>query len=87
MSVDNPSCSTDALGEPGDLALEEGPTVRGVQLGYQTRGTLNAVTDNAVLVTSGYSGNPGVLRETYDGVGRSGCWCSGSSASRWSSAA
>ena len=82
MSVDNPSCSTDALGEPGDLALEEGPTVRGVQLGYQTRGTLNAVP-----VASGYPGNPGVMRETYVGTRRSGCWCSGSSASRWSSAA
>ena len=54
----------------GDLVLEEGPTLRGCQLAYQTLGTLNDAKDNAVLVTTWYSGNHSVMRETYVGAGR-----------------
>ena len=54
----------------GDLVLEDGPTLRGCQLAYQTLGTLNHAKDNAVLVTSWYSGNHSIMRETYVGAGR-----------------
>ena len=58
------------LADIGDLALEEGATLRGCQLAYQTMGTLNAAKDNAVLVTTWYSGNHSVMRDTYVGPGR-----------------
>ena len=58
------------LAELGDLVLEEGATLRGAQLAYQTLGTLSPAKDNAVLVTSWYSGNHGVMRDTYVGAGR-----------------
>jgi homoserine O-acetyltransferase len=54
----------------GDLVLEEGSTLRGCQLAYQTLGQLNAAKDNAVLVTTWYSGNHGIMRDTYVGPGR-----------------
>ena len=58
------------LGDIGDLVLEGGATLRGCQLAYQTLGQLNAAKDNAVLVTSWYSGNHGIMRDTYVGAGR-----------------
>lgn len=58
------------LADVGDLVLEEGTTLRGVQLAYQTLGTLNAARDNAVLVPTWYSGNHSIMRETYVGTGR-----------------
>lgn len=75
MAVDNPYYSAavhgdHALGEIGDLVLEDGATLRGCQLAYQTLGELNAAKDNAVLVTSWYSGNHGIMRDTYVGPGR-----------------
>ncbi len=73
--VDNPYYSSAVHGEYqladiGDLVLEEGATLRGCQLAYQTLGSLNAAKDNAVLVTSWYSGNHSVMRDTYVGPGR-----------------
>lgn len=73
--VDNPYYSHDVhgpyeLADIGDLVLEEGPTLRGVQLAYQTLGTLNEAKDNAVLVTTWYSGNHSIMRDTYVGPGR-----------------
>ena len=75
MPIDNPYYSTDVhgdfqLADVGDLVLEEGATLRGCQLAYQTLGTLNAAKDNAVLVTTWYSGNHGIMRDTYVGPGR-----------------
>ena len=52
------------LADLGDLVLEDGPTLRGCQLAYETLGTLNDAKDNAVPVTSWYSGNHSVMRET-----------------------
>ena len=75
MVVDNPYYSSDVhgpyeLADIGDLVLEEGATLRGCQLAYQTLGELNAAKDNAVLVTTWYSGNHGIMRDTYVGAGR-----------------
>ena len=58
------------LADLGDLVLEDGPTLRGCQLAYETLGTLNDAKDNAVPATSWYSGNHSVMRETYVGAGR-----------------
>ncbi len=58
------------LADIGDLVLEEGTTLRGCQLAYQTLGRLNAAKDNAILVTTWYSGNHGVMRDTDVGPGR-----------------
>ncbi len=75
MVVDSPYYSSEVhgpyqLADIGDLVLEEGATLRGCQLAYQTLGELNAAKDNAVLVTSWYSGNHSVMRDTYVGPGR-----------------
>lgn len=75
MPVDNPYYSHDVhgpyeLADIGDLVLEEGLTLRGVQLAYQTLGTLNEAKDNAVLITTWYSGNHSIMRDTYVGAGR-----------------
>ena len=73
--IENPYYSAEVHGPHsvaaiGDLRLEAGPTLRGCELAYQTLGTLSAAKDNAVLVTSWYSGNHSVMRDTYVGAGR-----------------
>ncbi len=40
----------------GDFVLEEGYTLRDCKLAYTTFGELNAAKDNAILVTTWYSG-------------------------------
>ena len=75
MVVLNPYYSSEVhgpyeLADLGDLVLEEGATLRGCQLAYQTLGTLNAAKDNAVLVPTWYSGNHSIMRDTYTGSGR-----------------
>ncbi len=75
MTTEHPYYSRDVhgpfeLADLGDLVLEDGATLRGCQLAYQTLGQLNAAKDNAVLVTSWYSGNHSVKRDTYVGAGR-----------------
>jgi homoserine O-acetyltransferase/O-succinyltransferase len=75
MPLDNPYYSVAVHGEHqladiGDLVLEEGDTLRGCQLAYQTLGRLNAAKDNAILITTWYSGNHSVMRDTYVGPGR-----------------
>jgi homoserine O-acetyltransferase len=75
MSIENAYYSAAAhgdfqLADIGDLPLEEGATLRGCQLAYQTLGTLNAAKDNAVLIPTWYSGNHSVMRDTYVGAGR-----------------
>ena len=58
------------LHDIGDLVLEEGETLRGCKLAYRTHGELNAARDNAVLVTTWFSGTGKVMDDVYVGVGR-----------------
>ena len=51
----------------GDFTLEEGPTLRGCQLAYATFGELNDARDNAILVTTWYSGTHQILADAYIG--------------------
>jgi homoserine O-acetyltransferase len=75
VSIENPYYTSAVHGDHqladiGDLVLEEGGTLRSCQLAYQTLGTLNDAKDNAVLVTTWYSGNHSVMRDAYIGEGR-----------------
>jgi len=54
----------------GDFALEEGGTIRGCQLAYATFGTLNPAKDNAILVTTWWSGTSKIMEQVYLGEGR-----------------
>lgn len=54
----------------GAFVLEEGGTIRGCQLAYATFGTLNAAKDNAILVTTWYSGTSKIMEQVYIGAGR-----------------
>ncbi|MEU9335363.1 alpha/beta fold hydrolase [Streptomyces sp. NPDC048290] len=73
--IDNPyytapeSQGTHHLHDLGDLLLEEGETLRGARLAYRTFGTLNAAKDNAVLVTTWFSGTGKVMEDVYIGAG------------------
>ena len=58
------------LHDIGDLALEEGGTIRGCQLAYATFGTLTAAKDNAILVPTWYSGTSKIMEQVYIGRGR-----------------
>jgi len=51
----------------GDFVLEEGYTLRDCKLAYTTVGELNAARDNAILVTTWYSGTHQVFRDVYIG--------------------
>jgi hypothetical protein len=51
----------------GDFTLEEGPTLRGCQLAYATFGELNDARDNAILVTTWYSGTHQIFADAYIG--------------------
>jgi homoserine O-acetyltransferase len=51
----------------GDFPLEEGLTLRGCQLAYATFGELNDARDNAVLITTWYSGTHQIFADTYIG--------------------
>lgn len=54
----------------GDFALEDGGTIRGAKLAYSTFGTLAPGKDNAVLVTTWYSGTSKIMEQTLIGPGR-----------------
>ena len=54
----------------GDFALESGGTIRGLKLAYATHGTLNAAKDNAILVTTWWSGTSKIMEQVYVGPGR-----------------
>src|SRR5262247_3479055 len=58
------------LQDIGDLALEEGGTIRHCQLAYTTFGILNAARDNAILVPTWYSGTSKIMEQVYIGKGR-----------------
>ena len=60
---------TYALQGIGDLRLEEGETLRACTLAYRTHGQLNAARDNAVLVTTWFSGTGKVMEDVYVGPG------------------
>jgi homoserine O-acetyltransferase len=45
-------------------------TLRGAQLAFQTLGELNAVKDNAVLITTWWTGTHANMRDTDVGPGR-----------------
>ena len=51
----------------GDLALEEGGTIPDLHLAYCTHGELNAAKDNAILVTTWYSGTQEIWNRVYIG--------------------
>ena len=72
--ITNPFYSQDVHGpyelhDIGDLALEEGGTLRGCQLACATFGTLNAAKDNAILVPTWYSGTNKIMEQVYIGNG------------------
>lgn len=52
----------------GDFALEEGITLRECQLAYKTYGSLNNAKDNAILITTWYSGTHGIWDQVYIGT-------------------
>lgn len=54
----------------GNLALEEGDTIRDCKLAYATFGTLNAAKDNAILIPTWYSGTSKIMEQVYTGSGR-----------------
>jgi homoserine O-acetyltransferase len=58
------------IADIGDLPLEEGGCIRGAKLAYATHGALNAAKDNAVLVTTWYSGTSKIMEQLYIGEGR-----------------
>ena len=54
----------------GDFALEDGATLPECQLAYATFGTLAAARDNAILVTTWFSGTSKIMEQAYIGPGR-----------------
>src|SRR5215467_7052297 len=58
------------LHDIGNLALEEGGTIRCCKLAYTTFGTLNAGRDNAILIPTWYSGTSKIIEQVYLGKGR-----------------
>lgn len=58
-----------SLRDIGDLVLEEGETLRDCKLAYRTHGELNAARDNAILVTTWFSGTGKVMEDVYVGAG------------------
>jgi homoserine O-acetyltransferase len=51
----------------GDFTLEEGPTLRDCQLAYTTFGELNDAKDNAIFISTWYSGTHQIWADTYIG--------------------
>ncbi len=58
------------LQDIGDLVLEEGGTIRACQLAFATYGKLNEAKDNAILITTWYSGTSKIMADVYVGPGR-----------------
>jgi homoserine O-acetyltransferase len=54
----------------GNFVLEDGGTLRGCQLAYATFGTLSPARDNAILVTTWFSGTSKIMEQAYIGAGR-----------------
>ena len=73
--IDNPYYSQAGHGpyelyDLGNFTLEEGGTIRSCQLAYSTFGTLNAAKDNAILITTWFSGTSKIMEQVYVGAGR-----------------
>lgn len=73
--IDNPYYSQENHGpyeiaEIGDFALEDGETLRDCKIAYATFGRLNAAKDNAILVTTWYTGTSKIMEQVYIGQGR-----------------
>lgn len=54
----------------GDVPLAAGGTLRGATLAYATFGTLSAARDNAILITTWYSGTSKIMEQVLVGPGR-----------------
>ena len=54
----------------GAFVLEDGFTLRNAQLAYATFGTLSPAKDNAILVTTWFSGTSKIMEQAYIGAGR-----------------
>ncbi len=54
----------------GNLVLEDGRTLRDCQIAYATFGELAAAKDNAILVTTWFSGTSKIMEQAYIGAGR-----------------
>lgn len=54
----------------GDFLLEGGETIKDCQIAYASFGTLNAAKDNAILITTWYSGTSKIMEQVYLGPGR-----------------
>jgi homoserine O-acetyltransferase len=72
VSIENPFYSPEFHGEYdvvsiGRLELEEGGVIEDCRLAVATFGTLNATKDNAILVTTWYSGTHQIWRDVYIG--------------------
>ncbi len=70
--IENPYYSPEVHGpyemfDLGDFTLEEGYTLRSCQLAYATFGELSPAKDNAVLVTTWYSGTHQIFADVYIG--------------------
>ena len=73
--IDNVYYSQDVHGpyelhDIGDLALEEGGTIRGFKLACATFGRLNGARDNAILIPTWYSGTNKIIEQVLVGKGR-----------------
>jgi homoserine O-acetyltransferase len=58
------------IADIGDFTLEDGGTIPSCKLAYVTFGELNAAKDNAILVTTWYSGTSKIMEQVYIGKGR-----------------
>lgn len=58
------------LFDVGDLRLEAGGTIRNCKLAYSTLGILNDEKNNAILITTWYSGSNKIMEQAYTGRGR-----------------
>ena len=54
----------------GDFELEDGGIISNCQLAYSTFGKLNAKKNNAILITTWYSGTSKIMEKVYLGEGR-----------------
>ena len=56
-----------SLFDLGDFNLEEGGVIKNCQLAYSTFGSLNSQKDNAILVSTWYSGTSKIMEQVYVG--------------------
>ena len=55
------------LHDVGDFVTQEGATIRACKLAYATFGKLNAKKDNAILVTTWWTGTSKIMEQIYVG--------------------